>query len=142
MTNPKGRRDPRAPLAECTALSGPLLSRFDLLLVLRDAQNPDWDAAVSSHILTGHEAAAAAAQKRPAHTQVASQAYHILPIRTARETYPQYRHAKFPCGRRRSLHTGHQRRRTLGAEQVVSMLHNTAAGGRGRLPQCEAFIHT
>jgi hypothetical protein len=34
-----------------TTLSGPLLSRFDIVLVLLDGQNPEWDEIVSSHIL-------------------------------------------------------------------------------------------
>lgn len=34
-----------------TTLSGSLLSRFDIVLVLLDKQNADWDEIVSSHIL-------------------------------------------------------------------------------------------
>lgn len=56
VTNPKGSYNPRESLAVNTGLSGPLLSRFDLILVLRDSQDPDWDADISEHILTGHQA--------------------------------------------------------------------------------------
>lgn len=34
-----------------TCLGNPLLSRFDLILLLRDTRNPEWDKMTSSHIL-------------------------------------------------------------------------------------------
>ena len=56
VTNPKGSYNPRDSLEVNTGLSGPLLSRFDLVMVLRDAQGPEWDDTVSEHILAGHQA--------------------------------------------------------------------------------------
>ncbi|XP_026416439.1 probable DNA helicase MCM9 [Papaver somniferum] len=50
-TNAKGQYDPTKTFSVNTTLSGPLLSRFDIVLVLLDTKNPEWDAIVSSHIL-------------------------------------------------------------------------------------------
>ncbi|KQK18974.1 hypothetical protein BRADI_1g45695v3 [Brachypodium distachyon] len=50
-TNPKGQYDPNESLSVNTTLSGPLLSRFDIVLVLLDKKNKDLDEIISSHIL-------------------------------------------------------------------------------------------
>ncbi|XP_064086889.1 DNA helicase MCM9-like isoform X2 [Macrobrachium nipponense] len=47
-TNPKGQYDPEESLTINVALASPLLSRFDLILVLLDTKNQDWDRLLES----------------------------------------------------------------------------------------------
>lgn len=54
-TNPKGKLDLRENMCVNLGIASPLLSRFDLVMLLHDSCNEDWDRAVSSYILTGME---------------------------------------------------------------------------------------
>lgn len=63
-TNPKGELRPGEPLSLSLALASPLLSRFDLVLVVLDNRNPDWDRLISSFILEDRGRAGKAPRKR------------------------------------------------------------------------------
>jgi len=64
----QGAYDAQQPLSVNTGIGAPLLSRFDVLLVLRDARDAEWDGEVCDHILAGQghvSAGAAGSQVRP-----------------------------------------------------------------------------
>ena len=54
-----GAMNPKSNLKDCvaeqTSLSGPLLSRFDILLPVLDVKSSDTDRLISEHILTNHQ---------------------------------------------------------------------------------------
>lgn len=59
-------------------IASPLLSRFDIVLIMRDERNPDWDNQVADHVLN-HSTAATSAQKSQG---VASDVWSIAKLQT------------------------------------------------------------
>ena len=55
MWSLQGSYDARQSLSVNTSLAAPLLSRFDLLLVLRDTRDAEWDGEVCDHILSAQQ---------------------------------------------------------------------------------------
>ncbi|KAH8072688.1 hypothetical protein JL721_3331 [Aureococcus anophagefferens] len=53
-TNPRGKYDRKADLSVNTSLPPPLLSRFDVVLVIEDDPDEAWDRAVSAAVLNTH----------------------------------------------------------------------------------------
>ncbi|XP_063908869.1 DNA helicase MCM9-like isoform X2 [Zophobas morio] len=54
-TNPKGNLDPSQSLNMNVALASPLLSRFDLILLLRDKLDEEWDSQLADYIFQSFE---------------------------------------------------------------------------------------
>lgn len=54
VVNPKRKPGTRQEVAP-TALSGPLLSRFDMVLLLVDRKDAEADALIAAHILDAHQ---------------------------------------------------------------------------------------
>ena len=54
VTNPRGKYDRKADLSVNTSLPPPLLSRFDVVLVIEDDPDEAWDRAVSAAVLNTH----------------------------------------------------------------------------------------
>ncbi|CAF3333404.1 unnamed protein product [Rotaria socialis] len=63
--NPKGVYDNEDPLTINTALSSPLLSRFDLILLTLDTPNQEWDNIAATYITEGVDLLGHGALKKP-----------------------------------------------------------------------------
>lgn len=64
VTNPKGSYDTTEDVSVNTAIASPLLSRFDIVLVLPDRMEKEWDRVVSTFVLKEAELGAETSQKK------------------------------------------------------------------------------
>ena len=55
VTNPTGPFKLDGHVAAATKMSGPLLSRFDVVLLLLDSHDKQWDELVSQQVLSDHQ---------------------------------------------------------------------------------------
>ena len=53
--NPKGKYDSNQPITVNLAMPSPLLSRFDVVLLLLDTPNKEWDSLASAYLLQGKD---------------------------------------------------------------------------------------
>ncbi|GFH21758.1 MCM domain-containing protein, partial [Haematococcus lacustris] len=65
--NPRPGWRPHQPLTDACTLSGPLLSRFDMVLLLLDKAHPAWDMQVAACVLDNHVQGGQEAQQRSRH---------------------------------------------------------------------------
>ncbi|KXS12213.1 MCM-domain-containing protein [Gonapodya prolifera JEL478] len=87
-TNPKGSYDPQQSIQVNTALNSPLISRFDLVLVLIDGRDEAWDRMVSSFILS-NEVQSTSGISRDTSASPSLWSYDLLRL------YVQYCRSKF-----------------------------------------------
>ncbi|KCV68250.1 hypothetical protein H696_05173 [Fonticula alba] len=122
-TNPKGKYDPSLSVEMNTAIASPLISRFDLVMVLCDRGEQVWDETVSGFILRNCSSAAAPGLASPE----AGAEPEAWPLTTLRAYFSHVRTSLFPSLTPPAA-------RVLGAYYQAQRSHsgnNTGAGGGG-----------
>lgn len=115
--NPKGTYDPTQDLTTNTAIASPLLSRFDVVLVLRDTASKEWDKRVSTFLLK--QAVLPAQRVAAALTAVTQQQADgsaALPDRSNEESSGRGAHWGIKKLRQYIAYVKHALQPTLGAE--------------------------